>query len=60
MKKLVTILTSDKPVNQSLVLKAILQILKYGRDADCAKLLELGLSVHLQITLESPEPYLLL
>ncbi|CAD8124445.1 unnamed protein product [Paramecium sonneborni] len=60
IKKLINILTTDKPINQSLVIRSIQHILKYGSQQDFTVLISLGLIVHLKSTVESAEPYIVL
>ncbi|CAD8109983.1 unnamed protein product [Paramecium primaurelia] len=60
IKKLINILTTDKPINQSLVIRSIQHILKYGNQQDFTVLISLGLAVHLKSTIESAEPYIVL
>ncbi|CAK64989.1 unnamed protein product (macronuclear) [Paramecium tetraurelia] len=60
IKKLINILTTDKPINQSLVIRSIQHILKYGNQLDFTVLINLGLAIHLKSTVESAEPYIVL
>lgn len=41
IQKLINVLVSDKPINTSMVLQIIINIMTYGGDPDYAKLLDL-------------------